>query len=151
MRPAARRRPRKIVDRTGFNLENSPTFMLKRCFSIAALLAIGRLCAAETNSPAQDWFTRPLSLGECIGLALKQNFAILKGQSDLVEQADEALRLANARAEAGTGTQLDVLSAQTALTDARSTQVQALRDYAVARVRLERASGESAPQTVVQE
>jgi outer membrane protein len=69
---------------------------------------------------------------------------------EVVEQADEALRLANARAEAGTGTQLDVLSAQTALTEARSTQVQALRDYAVARARLERASGDSAPQTVVQ-
>ena len=38
----------------------------------------------------------------------------------VVEQADEALRLANARAEAGTGTQLDVLSAQTALTEALS-------------------------------
>ncbi len=75
---------------------------------------------------------------------------VLESQKKVVEQADEALRLANARAEAGTGTQLDVLSAQTALTEARSTQVQALRDYAVARARLERASGDSAPQAVVQ-
>ena len=75
---------------------------------------------------------------------------VLESQKKVVEQADEALRLANARAEAGTGTQLDVLSAQTALTEARSTQVQALRDYAVARVRLERAAGDSAPQTVVE-
>ena len=75
---------------------------------------------------------------------------VLESQKKVVEQADEALRLANARAEAGTGTQLDVLSAQTALTEARSTQVQALRDYAVARARLERAAGDSAPQTVVQ-
>ena len=75
---------------------------------------------------------------------------VLESQKKVVEQADEALRLANARAEAGTGTQLDVLSAQTALTEARSTQVQALHDYAVARARLERATGDSAPQTVVQ-
>ena len=293
--------------------------MLKSCFFTAALLATGRLPAAETNNAAQESFTRPLSLGECVDLALKQTSAILKGQSDLeasygvhpanllgfdlpqhvgediplqlsgsleaepyvselpaaiaralekrpelgalrkardlrledvalvragywpsaqvfagygsrnsqfsselnrdvsgwnagvqvswdifdgflskgkvqqtqalhdkakfdvedamrrielevrtahsqfieakevlesqkkvVEQADEALRLANARAEAGTGTQLDVLGAQTALTEARSTQVQALRDYAVARARLERATGDSAPRTVVQ-
>src|SRR5438093_6540921 len=57
--------------------------MLKRCFFIAALLAIGRLRAAETNNAAPDSLARPLSLGECIDLALKQNSAILKGQSDL--------------------------------------------------------------------
>lgn len=66
---------------------------------------------------------------------------VLKSQSKVLEEAEEALRLATARSEAGTGTQLDVLSAQTALTEARTTQVQALRDYAVARVRLERAIG----------
>ena len=73
----------KLIDRTGCNLENSPTFMPKSCFLIAALLGTGRLRAAETNSAAQAWFTRPLSLGECLDLALKQNSAILKGQSDL--------------------------------------------------------------------
>ena len=52
------------------------------------------------------------------------------------------MRLARARAEAGTGTQLDVLDAQTSLTQARTTQVQALHDYATARARLERAMGE---------
>jgi outer membrane protein TolC len=70
---------------------------------------------------------------------------VLESQRKVVEQAEEALRLANARADAGTGTQLDVLSAQTALTEARSTQVQALRDYSVARARLERAVGNVAP------
>ncbi len=80
--PCQQRRPRKIVDRTGCNLENSPTFMLKRCFFIAALLATARLRAAETNIAAPDSLARPLSLEECIDLALKQNSAILKGQSD---------------------------------------------------------------------
>jgi len=51
------------------------------------------------------------------------------------------LREAQARAEAGTGTQLDVLDAQTSLTQARTTEIQALHDYAAARARLERAIG----------
>jgi outer membrane protein TolC len=70
---------------------------------------------------------------------------VLKSQQKVLEQADEALRLASARAGAGTATQLDVLSAQTALTEARNTQIQALHDYAVARARLERAVGDNVP------
>ena len=66
---------------------------------------------------------------------------LLKSQEKVVEQAEEALRLATARSEAGTGTQLDVLSAQTALTEARTTQIQALHDYSLARARLQRAMG----------
>ena len=65
----------------------------------------------------------------------------LESQSKVQEQADEALREANARAEAGTGTQLDVLNAETSLTQARTTQIQAQHDYAAARARLERAIG----------
>jgi outer membrane protein TolC len=68
---------------------------------------------------------------------------VLESQKKVQEQAQESLRLANARAAAGTATQLDVLNAQTALTEARSTQAQALHDYAVARARLERAIGQS--------
>jgi outer membrane protein len=67
---------------------------------------------------------------------------VLDSQKLVQQQAEEALRLAEARHQAGTGTQLDVLSAQTALTQARTTQVQALHDYAVARARLQRALGE---------
>jgi outer membrane protein len=70
---------------------------------------------------------------------------VLKSQEKVLEEAEEALRLARARSEAGTGTQLDVLSAQTALTDARTTQVEALHDYSVARARLERAIGMNSP------
>ncbi|MDB6121177.1 MAG: Outer rane efflux protein [Pedosphaera sp.] len=70
----------------------------------------------------------------------------LESQKKVQEQAEEALRLATARSDAGTGTQLDVLQAQTALTTARSTQVQALHDYDVARARLERAIGISLTQ-----
>jgi outer membrane protein TolC len=66
---------------------------------------------------------------------------ILESQIKVVEQAEEALRLAQARAEAGAATQLDVLAAQRALTDARTTQIEALHEYVVARARLERAIG----------
>lgn len=71
---------------------------------------------------------------------------VLESQKKVMEQAEEALRLARARSEAGTGTQLDVLSAQTALTEARTTQLQALHDYSVARARLDRATGVAAPE-----
>jgi outer membrane protein len=70
---------------------------------------------------------------------------VLDSQKKVQEQAEEALRLARARNEAGSGTQLDVLSAQTALTEARSTQIQALHDYALAKARLERAVGMNVP------
>jgi len=65
----------------------------------------------------------------------------LDSQAKVQEQADEALREANARAEAGTGTQLDVLNAETSLTQARTTQIQAQHDYVAARAKLERAIG----------
>jgi outer membrane protein len=67
---------------------------------------------------------------------------VLESQEKVQEQADETLRLARARADAGSGTQLDVLNAENLLTQARTTQIQALRDYAVARARLEHATGQ---------
>ena len=66
---------------------------------------------------------------------------VLDSQSKVQEQADEALREAKARTDAGTGTQLDVLDAETQLTQARTTQIQALHDYTAARAKLERAIG----------
>ena len=66
---------------------------------------------------------------------------VLEAQQEVEKLADEALRLAKARSEAGTGTQLDVLSAETSLTEARTTHSVALHDYFVARARLERAVG----------
>lgn len=59
----------------------------------------------------------------------------------VVEQAEEAVRLANARYNAGTGTQLDVLQAQVELTTARTNQVQAFYNYNVAVATLREAMG----------
>jgi outer membrane protein TolC len=66
---------------------------------------------------------------------------VLESQKTVQDEAEESLREANSRAEAGTGTQLDVLDAENSLTQARSTQVQALHDYDAARARFERAIG----------
>jgi len=66
---------------------------------------------------------------------------IMDSQQKVQEEADEALREAKARADAGTGTQLDVLDAETSLTQARTTQIQAQHDYATARAKFERAIG----------
>jgi TolC family type I secretion outer membrane protein len=66
---------------------------------------------------------------------------VLDSQVKVQEQAEESLREANARFDAGTATQLDVLDAETSLTQARTTQVQAQHDYASARARLVRAIG----------
>ena len=66
---------------------------------------------------------------------------VIASQEKVVEQADEALRLAKERLNAGAGTQLDVLNAQVALTSARTTQKQALSDYNVALAEYDRATG----------
>jgi len=65
----------------------------------------------------------------------------LDSQEKVQEEAEEALREAKARSEAGTGTQLDVLDAETSLTQARTTQIQAEHDYVAARAKFERAIG----------
>ena len=60
-----------------------------------------------------------------------------------VEQAQEALRLANVRYGAGTATQLDVLTSQVALTEARLNQLQAYYGYNVALAAMRQAIGQA--------
>lgn len=66
---------------------------------------------------------------------------ILASAAKVVEQARESLRMAKARYGAGSSTQLDVLQAQSALSQARLTELQAKYDYLVAVARLEKATG----------
>lgn len=66
---------------------------------------------------------------------------LVEASGRVVEQAEEAVRLANARYSAGTGTQLDVLQAQVELTTARSNQVQAYYNYNVAIASMRQAMG----------
>ena len=66
---------------------------------------------------------------------------LVQASDKVNEQAEEALRLARSRLNAGTVTQLEVLSAETALRDAALNAAQARRDYSVAEANFERAIG----------
>ena len=83
-----------------------------------------------------------------VEVEVRRALADLDGATELadaatkvVDQAEEALRLANARYNAGTATQLDVLSAQVSLTSARNNLVEANYSYIVAAASVRRAIG----------
>jgi outer membrane protein TolC len=59
-------------------------------------------------------------------------------QTKAIEEAQEALRLAQQRLIAGAGVQLDVLSAEVALTQSRTTLVQAQYNYNIAMAQFDR-------------
>ncbi|HEX4085829.1 MAG TPA: TolC family protein [Chthoniobacteraceae bacterium] len=59
-------------------------------------------------------------------------------QQKTIEEAQEALRLADEELAAGTGTQLNVLSAQVALLQSRTTMVQAQYNYNIAMAQFDR-------------
>ncbi len=71
----------------------------------------------------------------------QQATELAEASQRVVEQATEAVRLANARYNAGTGTQLDVLQAQVELTTARTNQIQAFYAYNVAVASMRKATG----------
>jgi outer membrane protein TolC len=62
----------------------------------------------------------------------------IESQEKAIEEAQESLRLAQERLRAGAGTQLDVLSAQVALTQSRTTLVQAQYNYNIAMAQFDR-------------
>ena len=64
----------------------------------------------------------------------------IRSQQKNVEQAKEALRLANERLSAGAGTQLEVLDARVALTRAQTTELVARGDYNKALAEFDRAT-----------
>ena len=72
---------------------------------------------------------------------LVQNRELIQATEKTVEQAEEALRLAKARLDAGAGTQLDVLNAQVQLTQAQSTRLQALFGYTSTLAEFDRVTG----------
>jgi outer membrane protein TolC len=72
---------------------------------------------------------------------LLQNRELIQSQEKNVEQAEEALRLAKARLDAGAGVQLDVLNAQVQLLTAQSTRLQALFGYNSSLAEFDRATG----------
>jgi outer membrane protein len=65
----------------------------------------------------------------------------LKAQLKTIEQAEEGLKIARLRYQNGIGTQLEILSAETALTQARTNYVMATHDAAAAAYGLIRVTG----------
>ena len=72
---------------------------------------------------------------------LSQNRELIQATEKNVQQAEEAVRLAKARLDAGAGTQLDVLNAQVQLTTAQSTRLQALFGYNSSLAEFDRVTG----------
>jgi outer membrane protein len=72
---------------------------------------------------------------------LLQNQELVTSQEKNVELAEEALRLAKARLDAGAGVQLDVLNATVQLLTAQSTRLQALFGYNSSLAEFDRATG----------
>ncbi len=66
---------------------------------------------------------------------------ILQSQGEVVAQAREALRLAQARLDAGAGTQLELFDARVALTRAQVTRLESLFEHISARSEVLRAMG----------
>ncbi len=72
---------------------------------------------------------------------LNEALELIDSQKKNIEQANEALRLAQERLDVGAGTQLDLLDARVALTRARVTELEARFDYNSALAEFERVTG----------
>lgn len=75
--------------------------------------------------------------------SLQEAWELVESTGKVVSQADEALRLANVRYTAGSATQLDVLTSQVSLTEAKLNQLTAFHHYNVALAALNTAIGKS--------
>jgi len=62
-------------------------------------------------------------------------------QTETIAQAEEGMRIADLRYESGIGTQLEVLSAHTALTQARTQMIQTMHSFRLAKSGLKKATG----------
>jgi outer membrane protein TolC len=75
--------------------------------------------------------------------SLIEAWELVQASVKTVEQAQEALRQANVRYDAGSATQLDVLASQVALTEARLNELQADYSYHVALATMRQAIGQA--------
>jgi outer membrane protein TolC len=94
-----------------------------------------RLTTAEQTLAVEVEVRRAIS-------SLQEGAELAEAAQKVVEQAEEALRLADARYAAGSATQLDVLETRVALTEARTNQIEANYRYNVALATLRRAVGD---------
>ena len=77
--------------------------------------------------------------------SLQEAAELAESATKVVAQAEEALRLADARYAAGTATQLDVLEARVSLTESRNNQLQANYSHNVAIAAMRKAVGAADP------
>jgi outer membrane protein TolC len=110
------------------------------------LTTLGKIREARANQEqlrlGEEQFRSAVRLEVTSGvLNLQAAGQTIQSQEKNVEEAEEALRIAQVRYENGQATNLDVLDAQVALTQARTNRLQALHDYLVAQARLEKAVG----------
>lgn len=101
-----------------------------------SLLSQAQLTRGESELAIEVEVRRALS-------SLQEAWELAEASRKVVDQAAEALRLANVRQSAGTATQLDVLTSQVDLTQARNNQLQANYNYLVALAFLRKAIGQS--------
>jgi outer membrane protein TolC len=99
-----------------------------------SLLEQSKLSTAQAQLSADVDVRRAIS-------TFQQANELAAASKKVIEQAEESLRLANARFAAGTATQLDVLQAQTDLTTARLNQLQAYYSYNIATATVRKAMG----------
>lgn len=71
--------------------------------------------------------------------------SVLTEETESIKNAERALDLATDRYLVGTGTKIEVLNAQAALTEARGAYIDALRTYSAARATFVRAPGAHLP------
>ncbi|MBU1869606.1 MAG: TolC family protein [Candidatus Omnitrophica bacterium] len=76
-------------------------------------------------------------------LNLRESEAIINSQKDNVEEAREALKIANISYDNGVGTNLDVLDAQVSLGSIQNNLAQGIYDYLMAEASLDRTMGKS--------
>lgn len=109
---------------------------------------LGRIKEAKANAQqlrlvkemVEDWIKLEVSASY---LTMKANEKAIFSQDKAVQQAQEALNIAQIRYESGQATNLDVLDAEVALTQARTNRIQALHDYLVSLAKLEKAVGKT--------
>lgn len=73
-------------------------------------------------------------------LRLQESLQLLKAQEETVQQAKESLRIANLRYENGMITNVELMDAELAFTQAQTNQFNALHDYVIAIAKLEKAT-----------
>lgn len=110
----------------------------------------GRVAQARSQLRQSQLLTAESTLGVEVEVrtalsSLQEAAELANAATKVVAQAEEALRLANARYSAGTVTQLDVLQSRNDLTESRINQLQANYSYNVAVAAMRRAVGESDP------